>query len=65
MKDFMIIYKNLKDGKTLEGLTSANEMQDALLEAKNVCNTCKANGIEIELSSITEISGTMERTCEK
>lgn len=55
MKDFMIIYKNFKEGKTLEGLTSANEMLDAVMEAENVCNTCKENGIQIEIISITEI----------
>ena len=55
MKDFMIIYKNLKDGDTLEGLTSEDKMIDALLKAENQCNTCKANGIQIEVVSITEI----------
>lgn len=58
MKDFMIIYKNLKDGERLEGLTNADRILDALLKAENVCNTCKANGIQIEVFSITEIVGT-------
>ena len=57
MKNFTIIYKNLNNGKTLEGLTSANEMLHALLEAENLCNACKANGIQIEVISITEIVG--------
>lgn len=55
MKNFMIIYKNLNNGRTLEGLTSANKMLHALLRAENMCNVCKANGIQIEVISITEI----------
>lgn len=55
MKNFMIIYKNVKNGRTLEGLTSANEMLHALMEAENLCNKCRANGIQIEVVSITEI----------
>lgn len=57
MKNFTIIYKNLNNGKTLEGLVSANKMFHALLEAENLCNACKANGIQIEVISITEIIG--------
>lgn len=57
MKNFTITYKNLNNGRTLEGLTSANTMLHALLEAENLCNTCKANGIQIEVISITEIAG--------
>ena len=57
MKNFMIIYKNLNNGRTLEGLTSANKMLQALLKAENLCNICKANGIQIEVVSITEIVG--------
>ena len=53
----MIVYKNVNNGRTLEGLTSANEMLQALLEAENLCNTCRANGIEIEVVSITEVAG--------
>lgn len=55
MKDFMIIYRKLKDGKTLGVLTSANRMLEALLEAENLCNICKANGIQLEIERITEI----------
>lgn len=55
MKKFKIIYKDLDFGRTLEGLTSANEMLLALLEAENLCKVCKANGIQIEVVSITEI----------
>lgn len=57
MKDFMIIYTNLKDGKTLEGFTNANDIHGALLEAENLCKTCKANGIALQVLSITEIVG--------
>ena len=57
MKKFMIIYKNLNNGRTLEGLTSANKMLHALLEAEKLCNACKASGIQIEVVSITEIVG--------
>lgn len=57
MKNFMITYKNLNNGRTLEGLTSANKMLHALLEAEDLCNKCKANGIQIEVISITEIIG--------
>ena len=55
MKNFMIIYKNLDDGRTLEGLISANKMLHALLEAENLCNALKTSGIQIEVVSITEI----------
>ena len=55
MKDFMITYKNLENGKTLKGLTSANEILDALLKARCVCNTFKMNGIQVVVASITEI----------
>lgn len=57
MKNFMIIYKNVNNGRTLEGLISANKMLQALLEAENLCNTCRTNGIQIEVASITEIVG--------
>ena len=57
MKNFMIIYKNVNNGRTIEGLTSANKMLHALLQAENLCNVCKANGIQIEVISITEIVG--------
>lgn len=57
MKNFMIIYKNVNNGRTLEGLISANKMLHALLEAENLCNACKTSGIEIEVASITEIVG--------
>lgn len=57
MKNFMIIYKNVNNGRTLEGLTSANKMLQALLEAEKLCNACKASGIQIEVVSITEIIG--------
>ena len=56
MKKFMVIYKNLDNGRTLEGLTSTNKMLHALLEAEKLCNACKANGIQIEVVSITEIT---------
>lgn len=55
MKEFMIIYKNEKDGKTLDGFTNAKDMLIALLEAETLCKTCKANGIQLEVCSITEI----------
>lgn len=55
MKNFMIIYKNLNNGRTLEGLTSANKMLQALLEAEKLCSACKESGIQIEVVSITEI----------
>lgn len=55
MKNFMIIYKNLNNGRTLQGLTSANKMLHALLEAEKLCNACKTSGIQIEVVSITEI----------
>lgn len=57
MKNFMIIYKNLNNGRTLEGLKSANKMLHAMLEAEKLCNACKASGIQIEVISITEIVG--------
>ena len=57
MKNFMITYKNLNNGRTLKGLISANKMLRALLEAENLCNACKADGIQIEVVSITEIEG--------
>lgn len=63
MKDFMIIYGNLKNGRTLEGLTSAENILDALLKARYVCNTFKINGIELEVVSISEIKGRMEEPC--
>lgn len=55
MKDFMITYKNLGNGRTLKGLTSANDILDALLKARNVCNTFKINGIQVKVESINEI----------
>lgn len=55
MKNFMIVYKNLNNGRTLEGLTSANKMLHALLEAEKLCDACKASGIQIEVLSITKI----------
>ena len=55
MKNFMIIYKNLNNGRTLEGFISANKMLHALLEAENLCNAFKTSGIQIEVISITEI----------
>lgn len=55
MKNFKIIYKNLNNGRTLEGLTSANKMLHALLEAEKLCNACKASGIQIKVISINEI----------
>ena len=57
MKNFMIIYKNVNNGRTLEGLTSANKMLQALLKAENLWNTCKEKGILIEVISIIEIVG--------
>ena len=57
MKNFMIIYKNVKNGRTLEGLTSANNMLHALMEAEKLCNACKTSGIQIEVVSITKIVG--------
>lgn len=58
MKDFMIIYKNVRDGKTLEGLTNAKDMLSALLEAETLCGNCIANGIQLEVCSITEVVAT-------
>ena len=63
MKDFMIIYGNLKNRETLEGLTSANKMLDALLEAENVCKICRENGIELEVVSITEMKRRTNEPC--
>lgn len=55
MKKFMIIYMNLKNRKTLEGLTSARDILNALLEAKSLCRRFSINGIPLEVVSITEI----------
>ena len=57
MKNFMITYKNLNNGRMLEGLTRAKKMLHALLEAEKLCKACKASGIQIEVVSITEIGG--------
>lgn len=55
MKNFMIIYRNLENKRTLEGLTSADKMIHALLKAEELCNVCRENGIQLEVVSITEI----------
>ena len=55
MKKFMIIYMNLKNKRTLEGLTSARDILGALLEAKSLCRRFSINGVPLEVVSITEI----------
>lgn len=55
MKKFMIIYMNIENGKTLEGLTSAKDILSALLEANGLCRRFNINGVPLKVVSITEI----------
>lgn len=55
MKKFMIIYADLKHGKTLEELTSAKNILGALLEARGLCRKFSMSGVPLEVVSITEI----------
>nr|DAL17244.1 MAG TPA_asm: hypothetical protein [Microviridae sp.] len=55
MKEFMIIYTNLNNGKTLEGLTNAKDILSALLEAKSLCERFRTNGVPLEVINITEV----------
>lgn len=55
MKKFMIIYVNLDSRKTLEGITNARDILNAMLEAKSLCRRFSINGVPLEVVSITEI----------
>lgn len=55
MKKFMIIYANINNGKTLEGITNAKDILSALLEAKGLCKRFRTNGVPLEVVSITQI----------
>lgn len=55
MKKFEITLKNLKNGLTLDILTSGSNISEALHKTKALCKRFEKHGILIEITLIYEI----------
>ena len=54
MKHFMITFRNLKNGLTLDTLFGAKNKSEALSDAKRLCEKLGKRNIKLEIASINE-----------
>lgn len=54
MKQFMITFKNVKNGLTLDTLFNAEDKTKALSDAKRLCEKLGKHNIKLEIASINE-----------
>lgn len=55
MKKFIVTFKNLDNGKTLDNLYEADEMLNAMYDAESLCKKLKKHDISLKVISIYEI----------
>ena len=54
MKQFMITFRNVKNGLTLDTLFNAKNKSQALSDAKRLCEKLGKHNIKLEIASINE-----------
>ena len=54
MKQFMITFRNLKNGLTLDTLFNAKSESEALSDAERLCEKLGKHNIKLEIASINE-----------
>lgn len=55
MKQFMITFRNLKNGLSLDTLFNARTISEALLDAERLCTKFEEQDIKLKVTSIYEI----------